>query len=435
MSDVTLDMLDEKQREAVDRCLDNTRRCVAVTGEAGSGKTTIIKFVYNALIEAGYNVVACAPTGKAAKRIREATGIPAMTVHKMLEFTAPSDIDPKTGRPYGRTFPRRDAARKLEYDVILADEYAMMSRDLHRCVIDAMPVGARLLVFGDDQQLPPIEEDGKTQYVNGKPVSAFSKLVDKFGVRLQQSHRQTEGSDVLFNAHRIRAGMMVQAREHFRVHTVDDIVGKLLQVCGDIDVASMRNQIITPSNRTWIGTQALNNAVQTFLWADKKKQPTFKPMRWKNERTGKGAPEIVLGVGDKVIITRNTYDIPCSDGSLGVFNGEMGIVQDITALEEIIIDLGDRVATIPYALEVRVDGKVFINYPHRDIDLGYVITTHKAQGSEFDDVIVVLGRSVFGLLNRRNLYTAVTRARNSVHVITDKVGLTQAIRQAEAREW
>ena len=78
---------------------------------------------------------------------------------------------------------------------------------------------------------------------------------------------------------------------------------------------------------------------------------------------------------------------------------------------------------------------MFISYPHRDIDLGYVITTHKSQGSEFDDVIVVLGRSVFGMLNRRNLYTAVTRARNSVNIVTDRVGLTQAIRQAEQKEW
>lgn len=435
MSDVTLEMLDEKQREAVEMCLDMTRRCVAVTGEAGSGKTTIIQFVYEQLVDAGYNVAVCAPTGKAAKRIREATGIPAQTVHKLLEFTAPTDIDPKTGRPYGKTVPRRDAVDKLTCDVIIGDEYAMMNRDLHRCVVEAMPTGSRLLVFGDDQQLPPIEENGKTEYVNGKPISAFGKIVAKFGIRLARSHRQAEGSDVLFNAHRIRSGMMAQAREKFRVITSDDIVTQVLKTCGQFDIAAMNNQIITPSNRTWIGTQALNNAVQSFLWAERDTQPHYKPRRWKNEHTGKGAPEIVLGIGDKVIITRNSYDIECSDGTFGVFNGEMGIVQDITPNEDIIIDLGDRIATMPYALEVSNEGRVFINYPHRDIDLGYVITTHKAQGSEFDNVIVVLGRSVFGMLNRRNLYTAVTRARDSVHIVTDKTGLTTAIKQAEPKEW
>jgi len=435
MSDMTLDMLDDTQREAVDRCLDESRRCVAVTGEAGSGKTTIIQFVYKSLGDAGYRVACAAPTGKAAKRIREATGIPAQTMHKLLEFTAPTDIDPKTGRPYGVTMPRRDAHNKLDCDVIIGDEYAMMNRSLHRSLVEAMPTGARLLVFGDDQQLPPIEESGKTEYVNGKPVSAFGKLVDKFGVRLARSHRQADGSDVLYNAHRVRAGMMVQAREKFRVITSDDIVSQVLQACGKFDIASMNNQIITPSNRSWIGTQALNNAVQSFLWADRAEQPKYKPLRWKNERTGKGAPEIVLGVGDKVIITRNLYNIACSDGTFGVFNGEMGIVQEINDVEDIIIDLGDRIATLPYAEQINLEGRVFINYPHRDIDLGYVITTHKAQGSEFDNVIVVLGRSVFGMLNRRNLYTAVTRARDSVHIITDRVGLSTAIKQAEPKEW
>jgi exodeoxyribonuclease V alpha subunit len=435
MSDVTLEMLDEQQREAVEKCLDQARRCVAVTGEAGSGKTTIIQFVYHALTDAGFTVAVCAPTGKAAKRIREATGIYAQTVHKLLEFTSPTDTDPKTGRPYGRTVPRKDAHDKLSYDVIIGDEYAMMNRDLHRCVVEAMPQGARLLVFGDDQQLPPIEENGKTEYIDGKPISAFGKLVAKFGARLARSHRQADGSDVLFNAHRIRSSMMVQAREKFRVITTDDIVTQVLKTCGMLDIAAMNNQIITPSNRTWIGTQALNNAVQSFLWADRDAQPRYKPKRWKNERTGKGAPEIVLGISDKVIVTRNMYDIECSDGTFGVFNGEMGIIKDITDNEDIIIDLGDRIATLPYALEVSIEGKVYINYPHRDIDLGYVITTHKAQGSEFDNVIVVLGRSVFGMLNRRNLYTAVTRARDSVHIVTDRTGLTTAIKQAEPKEW
>jgi exodeoxyribonuclease V alpha subunit len=229
--------------------------------------------------------------------------------------------------------------------------------------------------------------------------------------------------------------MMVQAREKFRVVTTDDLVNKVLQACGEIDVASMRNQILTPANRSWIGTQALNNSIQAFLWADRDEQPTYKPMRWKNEKTGKGAPPIVLGVGDKVIITRNCYDIECSDGTKGVYNGEMGIVKEITELEEIILDLGDRIATMPYAMEVAIEGRVFINYPHRDIDLGYAITTHKAQGSEFEHVIVVLGKSVFGMLNRRNLYTAVTRARESVQIVTDRTGLSQAIRQAEQKEW
>ena len=127
---ITLEQFDEKQKLAVERALDISRRIAAVTGPAGSGKTTIMRTIYEKLRENGYNPVLAAPTGKAARRIREATGAPAMTIHALLQYTAPRDINPRTGKPYGTTLPRRTRENPIEYDTVIADEYAMVNQEL-----------------------------------------------------------------------------------------------------------------------------------------------------------------------------------------------------------------------------------------------------------------------------------------------------------------
>lgn len=427
MKVIELSQLDPKQVEAINACLDPKRRAVAVTGPAGSGKTTIIRFAYEKLTEAGYSVALAAPTGKAAKRIREATGLPAITFHLLLQFTAPMDIDPKTGKPYGDTFPRCDRENPLVYDVIIGDEYAMINRELHTQIVAAIKPGGRLLTFGDVQQLPPIETLPKYQ----KQQTAFEMLLEKCdGIKLATVHRQEDGSDVLFNAKRILSGIMPQNREAFKLVGGTALVDDLLREIQRHDYTSLENQVITPANISWIGSHKLNTALQATLWASEDRK-MYKPMRWKNKATGKGAPEIELGVGDKVIITRNTYNVECSDGTLGLFNGETGIITEISDLEEIVIDFGDRVARVPYAMQGEYNGNVFVNYPHRDIDLAYAVTTHKCQGSEFKNVIYVIGRSVFRMLNRRNLYTAVTRARETVTIVYDKDALIRSVTQKE----
>lgn len=427
MKVITLDQLDPKQVEAINACLDPKRRAVAVSGPAGSGKTTIIRFAYEQLTDAGYSVALAAPTGKAAKRIREATGLPAITFHLLLKFTAPTDIDPKTGKPYGDTFPRHTREEPMDYDIIIGDEYAMVHRELHTQVVAAIKPGGRLLTFGDVQQLPPIETLPKYQ----KQQTAFETLLEKCdGIKLATVHRQEDGSDVLFNAKRILSGIMPQNRDAFKLVGGTALVDDLLREIQHHDYTSLENQVITPANISWIGSHKLNTALQATLWANEDRK-MYKPMRWKNKTTGKGAPEIELGVGDKVIITRNTYNVECSDGTMGLFNGETGIITEISDLEEIVIDFGDRVARVPYAMQGEYMGNVFVNYPHRDIDLAYAVTTHKCQGSEFKHVIYVIGRSVFRMLNRRNLYTAVTRARETVTIVYDKDALIRSVTQKE----
>lgn len=132
---------DPVQREAMALCCDLDKRLVSVTGPAGTGKTTIMRQVYDTLTEHGYSVALAAPTGKAAKRIRELTGIPAMTLHRLLEYTSPGEIDPETGKPSFISFPRRNQERPLDYDVVIVDEYSMVNRDLHRNLMDAIGSG------------------------------------------------------------------------------------------------------------------------------------------------------------------------------------------------------------------------------------------------------------------------------------------------------
>jgi exodeoxyribonuclease V alpha subunit len=154
-------------------------------------------------------------------------------------------------------------------------------------------------------------------------------------------------------------------------------------------------------------------------------------MRWFNKHTNKGAPAIEVGIGDKVVITANTYNLPCSDGTLGLFNGEVGIIIEISELEEIVIDFGDRVCRVPHVVQAEYNNNVYLSYPHRSIDLAYALTTHKCQGSEFKHVAYMIDRSVFRMLNRKNLYTAITRARESVSIIFSKDALVLAVTKRE----
>ena len=428
MKIIDITQLDEKQVDAINRCLDTTKRCVGVTGPAGSGKTTIIRFAYEKLVDAGYSVRVAAPTGKAAKRIREATDLPASTIHLLLEFTSPSEEDPKTGKPYGDTFPRRTKENPLDYDVIIVDEYAMVHRDLHADLVNAMKHGSRLLVFGDNQQLPPIETNERNKAL----PTAFNMILDKFdGIHLKTVHRTQDGSHVFMNAKRILDGLMPQNKDTFRLIPANDIITALLENVQDADFTKLNNQIITPGNISWVGVHKLNAALQTFFWSDKDRR-MFRPMRWKNKTTGKGDDPIEVGIGEKVIITRNMYDVIGNDGTTGAFNGESGIISDINfESEEITINFGERQVVIPSMMQNVMENKVFVNYPQRDIALAYAVTTHKAQGSEFENVIYVIGRSLYRMLNRRNLYTAVTRARQSVKIIYDKDSLSRSVMQKE----
>jgi exodeoxyribonuclease V alpha subunit len=424
---ITLDQLDDKQRLAVERALDMSKRIVAITGEAGTGKTTIIRFVYQALSDAGYNPVIVAPTGKAARRLKEATGFPAKTVHMLLEYTAPRDINPKTGKPFGDSYPRRTRAEPIEHDIVLADEYAMINQELHRNLIDAMPPGCRLIAVGDISQLPPIETN---QIIAAKPA-VFKVMLEKFdGIHLDRVHRQQGDSGILSNAQRILNGTAPKNLPDFELCVTDQPVDAVMERLTKADFTALNNQIITPSNVSWIGTTKLNAALQMVLMPGDR--PTIQlPRRTYNGKTL--FPPLHVGVGDKVIITKNHYDLECNDGSRGVFNGEVGKVIEITDMSEVVVDFEDRIVSIPPAMQISIGNKIVVIEPQMDLFLAYAVTTHKTQGSEYQHVMYVINKAIHIMLNRKNMYTAISRARSAVTLITDMRALSLSIMNKEPK--
>jgi exodeoxyribonuclease V alpha subunit len=403
--------LDDTQSKAVDACVDVNKRVVAVTGQAGTGKTTIMRIVHERLSSVEKKVVLCAPTGKAAKRIQEATGIPAMTIHRLLEYPHPGEVNPKTGKHYISTDPKRDAYNPIEFDVVLADEYAMVNTELHRNLLDSLPSGGIIRMFGDANQLPPIEA---SKLITESPFVSMLKKFD--GIRLTTIHRQAEGSSIIENGDRIVRGVTPKRTNEFEititetpVEAVSDVVmNDLASFCG------VDNQIISPTRQGWIGTYSLNEHLQTLIQDPTKASLELERHRWAKQ------DNLRLFIGDKVINTVNNYGIE-------VFNGESGVVTGFDDARGVTIDFGDRVVTVPEAMPVTTRRGIAIINPQKDLELAYVITTHKAQGSEYEKVIYVMNRSRSWGLSRKNLYTGISRARKQVKLITDSRSLSLSL--------
>ena len=409
-------VLDDTQSEAIVRCCDLSNRIVAVTGAAGTGKTTILQHVYRALYKQGCHVVLCAPTGKAAKRITEATGIEACTIHRLLEYPHPGEVDQKTGKALVTTDPKRDRRFPLEQRVVLADEYAMVSVEVHRNLLDALPNGGVIRMFGDANQLQPIESNKRLQ----KEPSSFLKMLEKFdGIRLETIHRQAGDSNIISNGQRIIRGQIPLRKEDFALKFTDTPVESVLDfiqdnLTEDVDYGTVHNQIISPTKVGWVGTEALNAAIQQLLQPATKPYVEIERQKWSN------VEEQRIYIGDKVIFTVNNY-------ALDVFNGETGTVTAFRDNGDITIDFGDKDITIPVSLEMMGrQGTYFINQ-QKDLDLAYVITTHKSPGSEYDRICYVMNRSRSYLLNRKNLYTGISKARTHVTVITDQQSINLSL--------
>jgi len=417
---------DEKQLQAIKLCSDMSKRIVAITGEAGTGKTTIIKEVYKNFVEYIHNnkskfgikpdeqyyiedhIVLVAPTGKAAKRIYEATGIPAMTIHRLLEYPSPGEIDEKTGKALITSLPRRCRENRIKQKIVLCDEYAMVNYELHRNLLDALPNGGVVRMFGDCNQLEPIEE---SKALKNKP-SQFQQMLTRFPcVILNQIHRQADGSSIITNSHNINKGIMPKRTDDFCInfttesHTPTSIINNLLEK--DEGYYTQNKQIISPCKTSWVGTLKLNSMIQMKRFSKIYKEG-YPVERHKWDKI----QDFKLFIGDKVIFTKNNYD-------LGVFNGETGIVVSADMYGDITIDFGDKVITIPPQQTIIIYGKPVDYNPQKDIDLAYVITTHKAQGSEYKEISYIMDRSLIYMCCRKNLYTAVTRAKEKVNIITD----------------
>lgn len=415
--------LDNLQQEAVDRFTDTARRIAAVSGPAGTGKTTIVRQAYDRLSSKGRSIALAAPTGKAAKRIQEATGIPAVTLHKLLRYPRPGERD-EEGHVLVPGFPYHDRKNPLPYDDVIVDEYSMVNGELHANLTGAIKPGGRLLVSGDVNQLPPIENERTGR------LSPFEELLSKFGgVILQTIYRQGEGSGIVANASLILQGRIPQRLDDFTIRysqsplqAVQDSVFEALEEGHDF--SKIENQIIVTGHKSWVGTLKLNAMLQGMFRSERDGWIDL-PRHDRDIHEGIARPRV--RPGDKVIWMENNYD-------LELMNGEVGIVVETDpASGGITIDFGDRIVGVPAEIEREWNGKTTFYDPRRSLSLAYALTTHKMQGSECERVMYVLNKSSSYSQSRENFYTAVTRARSRVHLITDQESINLSTKRVGRR--
>jgi len=397
---LTYNSLSEEQHEAVDLCADRSKMLVGVTGEAGSGKTSVLKFVHDQLCEdESAHIALVAPTGRAAKRIQEATGIPAKTIHRFMRWSVPVD-DEDSG------LPAYDKFNKYPFNTVLVDEASMMNEELYRALIDALPPRGVIRFFGDANQLPPVE---------GK--SPFLQLLEKFpSIRLTKNFRSDDG--IVTAARQIVSGRVPESNSQFTMLNpgTGNMLPAVMQFIDD-SFRGLGSQLIIPTKVGKYGCEALNNHLQQKLNENKK----HLVIKYKDKE---GHDDIrKFKIGDKMIWTKNDY-------KLNLFNGMIGWVEDLDDdTGEIVLNIEDKSIVIPTHIEsYNADGRAIFQYdPRKNISLAYAITTHKAQGSEFDRVVLLLNRSY--VLNRANFYTAVTRAKKTATVVLGAGALATALKK------
>jgi exodeoxyribonuclease V alpha subunit len=403
-------LLSGEQENAIELCCDVSNRIAAVTGGAGTGKTLILGFVYHELAKK-YKVALCAPTGRAAKRVFELTGIRAKTIHKLLEYPRPND-DPIYNEDGDvippRLEPKRNSTYPFDEFVILVDESSMVGPELYRQLIGALQKRGVIRFFGDDNQLLPVEE--------GAPP--FRTVLKKFPA-ITLSYNFRSGDEVVGNAYRILRGQIPLRNRRFDVWYSDSPLMSLLKhverhpECTDDD-----HQIIMPTRKGPAGTIRINPSIQVKLNRSKEllRLPRFSDKEF----------PLVVRANDKFLWVKNDYQ-------LDLFNGEIGRISRIDTEDGSIWlrTVEGRSVEIPPSIRAyNAYLNAVINYdPRKQIELGYAVTTHKAQGSEFNSIVYCMSGAAPFLLNRNNFYTAVTRARLNVLVIADRRAMSLALRR------
>lgn len=390
--------LDDLQRQAV---IASARNGVLVlTGGPGTGKTTTINAMIRYFESEGMDIYLAAPTGRAAKRMTEATGYEARTIHRMLELGyVPEGEDNQMH--YGR-----NEENPLETDVIIIDEMSMVDLPLMNVLLRAVTVGTRLILVGDKDQLPSVG-----------PGSILKDLISSACfpvITLNKIFRQAEESDIVVNAHKINRGEAVildnKSRDFFFLkrndaNTIISVVLTLIQkkLPNYVEAMPFDIQVMTPMRKGLLGVERLNTIMQQYL------NP---PEAGKTE---KEYGDKMFRVGDKVMQVKNNYQLEWEiatknglvvDHGVGVFNGDIGKIIEINTYTEM--------------LTVEFEEKKKVRYPFQmleELELAYAITIHKAQGSEYPAVVIPLLTGPRQLFHRNLIYTAVTRARKCVTLV------------------
>lgn len=391
--------MDELQLKAVTGSIENG--LFILSGGPGTGKTTTINMMIHYFEAEGLDILLAAPTGRAAKRMTEATGFEARTIHRMLELnSALSDEDARKVR-----FERNEE-NPLEADVVIIDEMSMVDIQLFQALLKAIVPGTRLVLVGDVNQLPSV---GPGQVLRDLLNSGQFPMTE-----LKKIFRQAEKSDIIVNAHRIHRGEQIaldnKSRDFFLLerNDVNVIYKHMIQLIQEklpryVQVHPYDIQVLTPMRKGSLGCETLNGILQRYL----------NPADGRKKEHVSGS--IIYREGDKVMQIKNNYQlewevvskygIPIDRGT-GIFNGDMGRILEINEVSSNLV--------------VEYDEQRRVTYPFsllEELELSYAITIHKAQGSEYPAVILPLLGGPRMLFNRNLLYTAITRAKSCVTIL------------------
>ena len=404
-------VLDEMQKKAVQEAAGHG--LLILTGGPGTGKTTTINAIIRYFEGEGAEIRLAAPTGRAAKRMTEATGYEAQTIHRLLELSGMPEDD-REGQPIHF---ERNAENPLEADVIIIDEMSMVDIHLIHSLLMAVTAGTRLILVGDENQLPSVGP--------GNVLRDIIRSGQFPVVELKKIFRQASESDIVVNAHKINKGEQVEinnkSRDFFflKRYDADIIIRVVIALIQEklpkyVEAKPFEIQVLTPMRKGLLGVERLNQILQRYL-----NPPDASK---KEKEIGQG----LFREGDKVMQVRNNYQleweirgrygIPIEKG-VGVFNGDTGIIKTINEFAE--------------TAEVEFEDGRWAEYSFKQLDeleLAYAVTIHKSQGSEYPAVIIPLLSGPRMLMNRNLLYTAVTRARKCVTVVGSEETFRDMIR-------